>query len=245
MRRKQGISLIVLVITIIVMIILAASVVIALNNTGIIDKANTAVKLTDEKQVQDLAALMWAEAYLDENRTDTIENVVKDKLEDQGVTDAEWNINVTDTGVTVTKKENTDNDSTVTANQLSGTWIFNETLTQTGWASGTEVKHESLKFYRYYEDGTLSTTEYTSLDYYPAGTLPAKLANSSATGCCAIFLSDYSPYGALYNFSCTSSSGPCITVGQVNSGYKTILFKETQTVSEEFYNWFTANATQQ
>ena len=46
---KKGISLIVLVITIIVMIILAAVVVISLSNTGIIDRADQAVKLTNEK----------------------------------------------------------------------------------------------------------------------------------------------------------------------------------------------------
>ena len=63
---KKGISLIVLVITIIVMIILAATVVISLSNTGIIDRADQAVQLTNEKQVQDLAAMVGAEKYMDE-----------------------------------------------------------------------------------------------------------------------------------------------------------------------------------
>ncbi|MBR6689600.1 MAG: type II secretion system protein [Clostridia bacterium] len=105
MKNKKGISLIVLVITIIVMIILAAAVIISMNNTGIIDKASHVVKLTDEKQVQDLASMLWAEAYLDETRTDTIENVVKQGLNEQGVTTENWNIDVSDTGVTVTKKQ--------------------------------------------------------------------------------------------------------------------------------------------
>ena len=43
MQRKQGISLIVLVITIIVMIILAAAIILSLNNAGIIGNANQAV----------------------------------------------------------------------------------------------------------------------------------------------------------------------------------------------------------
>ncbi|MBR6689338.1 MAG: type II secretion system protein [Clostridia bacterium] len=109
MKKKQGISLIVLVITIIVMIILAAAVVVTLNNTGVIDKASYAVQLTDEKQAQDLAALIWAETYLDEDRTDTIEKVVKDKLKEQGITDENWNIDITNTGVTVSKKEDVNN----------------------------------------------------------------------------------------------------------------------------------------
>ena len=108
MKNKKGISLIVLVITIIVMIILAAAVIISMNNTGIIDKASHAVNLTDEKQVQDLASLLWAEAYLDEDRTDTMENVVKAGLAENKITDTDWDITVSDTGVTVSKKETSD-----------------------------------------------------------------------------------------------------------------------------------------
>ena len=63
MKRKQGISLIVLVITIIVMIILASSVVITLSSNGIIERAKHAVHLTDEKQVGNFATLMWTELY--------------------------------------------------------------------------------------------------------------------------------------------------------------------------------------
>ncbi|MBR6640679.1 MAG: hypothetical protein IKL08_00585 [Clostridia bacterium] len=49
MRMKKGISLIVLVITIIIMVILAANVVITLSKTGIIDDANTARLKNDIK----------------------------------------------------------------------------------------------------------------------------------------------------------------------------------------------------
>ncbi len=102
--QKKGISLIVLVITIIVMIILAASVIIAMSNNGIIDRANQAVKLTDEKQVQDLAALIWAETYLDPEKKENIENVVKTELAKQGVTETDWNIQVSVTGIVIKSK---------------------------------------------------------------------------------------------------------------------------------------------
>ena len=105
MQKKKGISLIVLVITIIVMIILAASVVITLSNTGIINKANQAVQLTDEKQVQDLASLIWADAYMDSAKRDDIVNVVMQELAKQGITDENWNIVVNDKGVTITSKK--------------------------------------------------------------------------------------------------------------------------------------------
>ena len=53
MQKKKGISLIVLVITIIVMIILAGSIIITLSNSGIITKANEAVDLNNEKQMEE------------------------------------------------------------------------------------------------------------------------------------------------------------------------------------------------
>ena len=104
MQKKKGISLIVLVITIIVMIILAASVVITLNNTGVINRANEAVDKTNEKQVQDLAALIWADAYMDNKRDEALVTEVTTKLSEQGITSDRWNISVTNTGVTVTNK---------------------------------------------------------------------------------------------------------------------------------------------
>ena len=104
MQKKKGISLIVLVITIIVMIILAASVVITLSNTGVINRASQAVDLTNESAVQDLAALTWADAYMDNKRGTDLVNEVTTKLGEQGVTADKWNITVTDTGVTVTNK---------------------------------------------------------------------------------------------------------------------------------------------
>ena len=104
MQKKQGISLIVLVITIIVMIILAASVVITLSNTGVIGRASEAVDLTNEAAVQDMAALIWADAYMDNKRGTDLVNEVTTKLGEQGVTSDKWNITITDTGIVVTNK---------------------------------------------------------------------------------------------------------------------------------------------
>ena len=98
MKRKQGISLIVLVITIIVMIILAASVVITLSNSGIIDKANTAVEATNKKTVEQLASIIWLEEYMEGKRGETLKEAVLDKLEDYN---SEYTITVTDDGITV------------------------------------------------------------------------------------------------------------------------------------------------
>ena len=109
MRNKKGISLIVLVITIIVMIILAASVVISLSNTGIIDKAGQAVDATDAAQVQNLAALAWADAYMDNYRGNDLKTKVEEALTDAGVALTDYNITVSDTGVEVEKKGSSSN----------------------------------------------------------------------------------------------------------------------------------------
>ena len=86
------------------MIILAASVVITLSNTGIINRAGQAVDATNESQVQDLAALVWADAYMNDLRDEALVTEVTTKLEDQGITADKWNIQVSNTGVTVTSK---------------------------------------------------------------------------------------------------------------------------------------------
>ena len=58
---KKGISLIVLVITIIVMIIIAGAIIISLNSTNIIDKANEAVTASDLANARNTAMLKYAE----------------------------------------------------------------------------------------------------------------------------------------------------------------------------------------
>ncbi len=102
MQMKKGISLIVLVITIIVMIILAASVVITLSNTGIINKASQAVDVTNQSQVQDIAALIWADVYMDGLRDEELVDKVKEQLNEQNIKEDKWIIDVTNTGITIT-----------------------------------------------------------------------------------------------------------------------------------------------
>ena len=122
-KCKNGISLIVLVITVIVMMILVSAVIISLENNGIIEKASQSAKRTDERQVQDLATLIWTDAYLDPAKKENIVNVVKRELASEGITEDEWNIVVDNLGVTVTrKKDNEDRneispDSPIAANR--------------------------------------------------------------------------------------------------------------------------------
>lgn len=102
--QKKGISLIVLVITIIVMIILAAAVVISLTSNGIIDRANQAVQATDEKQVQQIVSLAWADAYTSGRKTlEELQAAVDKSLEENNIDTNQFYVEVTTTGVNVTK----------------------------------------------------------------------------------------------------------------------------------------------
>ena len=98
--NKKGISLIVLVITIIVMIILASAIILSLGNTGIMDRAEQAVDASDIKQVQTYASTVWAEAYLDGARTKAeLKTAVTEGLKDIDTSD--YAIIVTTKGVEV------------------------------------------------------------------------------------------------------------------------------------------------
>ena len=102
---KKGISLIVLVITIIVMIILAATVIISLTNTNIINRADQAVQLTNAKQVQDLVALAWADAYAGGERDIVkLQEAVDKVVEESKIDTNRFEITVTTGGVTVVDK---------------------------------------------------------------------------------------------------------------------------------------------
>lgn len=67
---KKGISLIVLVITILVMIILAGAIIITLSNQNIIGKATWSTFLTDRSNIQDQVTLKYAEAMSNGNTPD-------------------------------------------------------------------------------------------------------------------------------------------------------------------------------
>ena len=107
-KTKQGVSLIVLVITIIVMIVLASAVIISLSNTDIINRANEAVDEANLKEVQSLATLAWSEAFLENQdvkdaatRKQNITNAVNKALTDAGVNLNNYYITVTLNGVDV------------------------------------------------------------------------------------------------------------------------------------------------
>jgi len=104
--NKQGVSLIVLVITIIVMIILAGTIILTLDNTGVIDRANEAVEKTNLAEVQNLASLKWAEAFMAGKTTQQeLETEVLNALNNEKIDLTKYDILVTEEGVFVTLKK--------------------------------------------------------------------------------------------------------------------------------------------
>ena len=109
MQKKNGISLIVLVITIIVMVILAGAIILTLNNSGIIGKASEAVEETNLATVKEVASLAWAEAYADGVRTvedladgtKGFETRIKEAFEKNNIDVDKYQLNITTSGVEV------------------------------------------------------------------------------------------------------------------------------------------------
>ena len=87
MKNKKAISLIVLVITIIVMAILAATVIITLSNTNIINEAQKAKENANkatEKEALSVALAEWK--IVERNGTKTFEEFMKEKFGEENVT---------------------------------------------------------------------------------------------------------------------------------------------------------------
>ena len=96
---KKGISLIVLVITIIVMIILASTIILSLSGVNIIEKANEAVRNHNRQQIATVAQTIWSEGYLsNESKASIKEKIVKEVGKNKA---EDFNIVVTDLGVIV------------------------------------------------------------------------------------------------------------------------------------------------
>ena len=106
-NNRRGISLIVLVITIIVMIILASVIILSLNNSGIIERASEATSKHNLAQVKTMANIGYAEGiaeglYADSELTDYTKNY----LEKAGVDFSDFGVTVVRGKVIVTENKN-------------------------------------------------------------------------------------------------------------------------------------------
>ena len=91
MKEKKGISLIVLIVTIIVMIIIAGAVIISLTETNIIDQAELAVEKHNESELQAAASMAYSNWLLEEKTGKNpghVQNYIRNELIRQNV--ATW-----------------------------------------------------------------------------------------------------------------------------------------------------------
>ena len=87
------------------MIILAGTIILSLNNSGIIDKAQEAVDKTNEAQLKQILQVGWAEAYASGARTEEeLKAGVDAAIEKNNLDVSKYDIVVTTSGVTITKK---------------------------------------------------------------------------------------------------------------------------------------------
>jgi hypothetical protein len=191
MNKKQGVSLIVLSITILVMAILAATAIIALEDSGIIGRAKNTTKNSNYVDEYTRLVVIKNGILTDNLGTITVEEFItelrnEDLLEAGQTNNADGSVTViTKTGFKVTLLQNGANDLKIgiegykeisdnngglgnttpspddstsepelEENKLSGKWQLNETLTQTGWASGDEIKIQNINYTISYNGGT-------------------------------------------------------------------------------------------
>ena len=98
-NSKGGISLVVLVITIIVMIILASTIILNLSGVNIIERANEAIRENNRQQIETLAQAIAAKGYaVNKTEASIKETIVKELGKDKA---DDFNIVVTSKGVVV------------------------------------------------------------------------------------------------------------------------------------------------
>ena len=101
-KNKKGISLIVLIITIIIMIILAGAIILTLNNSGVIDRAEEAKEASDMATLKEAANIAYGEWVLAtemDGETKSADEYIKEKLKNQGFSDEDLQlVYIEDTG---------------------------------------------------------------------------------------------------------------------------------------------------
>ena len=155
MQRKKGISLIVLVITIIVMVVLAGAIIVTLTNSGIIERAKEARDKANLNEVKEAANLLWSEAFLNNIRDqEGLEDAVINGLTAQKVDTTKYTITVTTNGVTVELKEDVGDDEEED-DDTTGTQLF-APIIEIGQATLDYLSISGVKnaSYELYEKGT-------------------------------------------------------------------------------------------
>ncbi len=272
-KNKKGISLIVLSITILVMAILAATVIIALEDSGIIGRSKNTVKNNNYSDEYTRLVVIKNGILTDNLGTITVDEFVTE-LQNKGLIESGITTNAngsktvtTKTGFTVIVSQNGTSDLSIvidgytppssnvggnntgngdgnsgnnTGNgdnnsgntspySLSGVWTFNSLLTvcYNHDLNAHDAYEEEVNFKANGINYTKMHMNYTSYYYITL-----------------VYMSDTETTSAYYeDFSMCNDNLGCGDEEWYENG--TVDFGSTpQAVSEEFYKWFTSNATQ-
>ncbi len=259
MISKKGISLIVLVITIIVMVILAGAVIITLENTNLIKHSKHATNSTNYAQeitrleiikngilTDNLGKITVAEYITELTNKGIIEGTVTDNADGSKTftTDTGAEVTVTQNGardllIKIAGYEQGNNNSSSSdnagevagENQLNGTWMFNEEISYHNYLGYKEVNFTS------------NGVSYIGMNLWDETT-------TTPTGA-AVY-----NYGIGYNTEAPKSGNYWAVIAfsynisdtgvWKSNAYRTIDFGTSiQDVDADFYTWFIANATKQ
>ena len=115
MKTKKGISLIVLVITVIVLTILTGAIIVTVSNANVIEQSNDAVGQFNIKAIEEIITTAWADQYLTENnKIADLEKAVYDALDKYDVKESDYEgyeIKITTSGAGLVKKGTTNEPS--------------------------------------------------------------------------------------------------------------------------------------
>ena len=163
--QKRGVSLVILVITIIVMIILAGTVVINLGESNIINTARETVDKVNLSQIQTLASTLWVDAYMNKNDADMFSEIARG-LKKSNIDITKYNIDVTDDGVEVTPFDKSSWEFAYVYDQDTATWGSKILATDEQNVKGDIV----VKFYKTGEKVTPNRLLFLDYDFtFPEG----------------------------------------------------------------------------
>ncbi|MBR6689592.1 MAG: hypothetical protein IKL68_06220 [Clostridia bacterium] len=256
MQKNKGISLIVLVITIIVMTILAGAVIITLENTGIIKRSKQATNNNNYADEMTRLTLIKNGILTDNLGKITLDEYITE-LQNKGIIEPNITTNSdgtkivkTNTGFEVTLSQNGTSDIEIIVNgHLSAGNNGSDSSGNNNENGNATVIYKLSGLWKFKD-----TINYNGLnDFYPINFTMKDMSGSEI----GVFESDSALYYTLYWEGLRSDENVYTYmegewVNYISSSeysieeIKTIdLGSTSQEVSEEFYIWFTANATRQ
>lgn len=203
-KENRGISLIVLVITVIILSILATTVIISVSNTNIISKASDTKASYEKAQVQEAASLAFAEAHFksynsDEERENYIMGLISESVANDELL-SKYNIIITENEVKVEDK--------ITNPYDENAWEFAYVSENGVWeriTGGTAEGDVVAKFYK--QDEIITDAEFEGIALPESNAYIAVIEGTGAMPALTDGDNAFAWYAELMNFFETEGQG--------------------------------------